>query len=107
MTRPPRNKRIITALNALEEIFTDKSQDATIRVLAAGLLAQILDCPIDLSVGAPMGWKDSFIRLRKKVRRAEAEDKQQRRKDRKQKELNKQIDDLLSDQSGLEPAKFY
>lgn len=66
--KPPRSRRVIAALDSLQEIFQDKSEDGTIRVMAAGLLAQICNCPIDLSVGTPMHWKEAMLRIRTRTK---------------------------------------
>ena len=97
MNRPPRNKRTIAVLDTLAELHVDKSQDPTVRLLAAGLLAQILGYDLDLSVGAPMRWRDALIRIRRRVRTTERKQIPARASvDRKKQKLDRRIDQLLT-----------
>jgi len=47
--------------------------------MAAGLLAQIIGCPIDIACGTPMHWKEPMLRIRSRVKPKKETSKRQSR----------------------------
>jgi len=69
MSKPPRSPRMLRVLDTLQGIAETPSEDGSTRVLACGLISEILGAEIDFSVGVNPSWKEAFIRLRHRVRK--------------------------------------
>jgi hypothetical protein len=54
---------MIRVLDTLQGIAETPSEDGSTRILACGLISEILGAEIDFSVGVNPSWKEAFIRL--------------------------------------------